>query len=88
MGRQWGIKRTITNKITTNEIDDIYEKGIKAGALGGKLLGAGGGGFILFYAEAEVQEKIKQSLHGLTYVPFRFDNTGSQVIYHAHENHI
>lgn len=88
LGRQWEIKRTITNKITTNEIDDIYEAGMKAGALGGKLLGAGGGGFIIFYAAPEAQEKIKKSLHQLTYVPFKFDNTGSQVIYHTHENHI
>ena len=88
LGQQWKIKRTITNSITTSEIDDIYKIGIKCGALGGKLLGAGGGGFILFYAEPEAQEKIKQSLDQLTYVPFKFDNTGSQVIYHTHENHI
>ena len=88
LGRQWEIKRTITNKITTNDIDEIYKTGINAGALGGKLLGAGGGGFILFYAKPEAHEKIKQSLHQLTFVPFKFDNTGSQVIYHTHENHI
>lgn len=88
LGRQWEIKRTITNKITTNDIDEIYKTGINAGALGGKLLGAGGGGFILFYAEHKSQEKIKQKLNHLTFVPFRFDNTGSQVIYHTHENHI
>jgi D-glycero-alpha-D-manno-heptose-7-phosphate kinase len=87
LGKQWGIKRTITNKITTNEINDIYKTGIKAGALGGKLLGAGGGGFILFYAEPHVQPKIREKLSYLTYVPFKFDNTGSQVIYHTHENH-
>ena len=76
------------NKITTSEIDDIYEAGMKAGALGGKLLGAGGGGFILFYAEPNVQQKIIKHLDKLTYVPFKFDTTGSQVIYHTHENHI
>lgn len=83
---QWQLKRSMSSKITTNQIDDIYEKGLKAGALGGKLLGAGGGGFILFYVKPEMQEAIKNVFSKLLYVPFRFEFTGSQIIYHSHDN--
>jgi len=81
----WMIKRKLTNKITNNNIDEIYDKAIKAGALGGKLLGAGGGGFILFYAKPEKHEKIRKSLKDLLYVPFSFENIGSQIIYYSIE---
>lgn len=82
----WMIKRTLTNKITTPYIDKIYETAIKAGALGGKLLGAGGGGFILFFVKPESQPKVKEKLKKLLYVPFKFDNSGSQIIYYAPAN--
>lgn len=77
----WKIKKSLSSKITTPHIDDIYKAGIQTGALGGKLLGAGGGGFILFFAKPEMQEKIKSKLKNLLYVPFRFDHLGSQIIY-------
>ena len=84
----WQIKRGLAAKITTSKIDEIYNTGIKAGALGGKLLGAGGGGFILFFAKPEVQPKIKEKLKKFLYVPFRFDHAGTQIIYLSHNDSI
>ena len=81
---QWKVKRSITNKISNKDIDDIYDAGIKAGAIGGKLLGAGGGGFMLFYVPKDQQEKVKTALKSKLFVPFRFENTGSKIIYYSH----
>jgi D-glycero-alpha-D-manno-heptose-7-phosphate kinase len=66
--------------ITNTKIDDLYNTAIKAGALGGKILGAGGGGFVLFFVKPEHQEKVKTALSSLTLVPFKFENTGSKVV--------
>ncbi len=82
---QWKLKRSLTNQITNSDIDDIYNAGIESGALGGKLLGAGGGGFMLFYAKKEHHQKIKESLKDKLFVPFRFEKTGSQIIYFSHD---
>ena len=79
----WKIKRTLTDSISTREIDEIYETALRAGALGGKLLGAGGGGFILFFARPYDQPLIRERLKDLLCVPFRFDNLGSQVIFYS-----
>jgi D-glycero-alpha-D-manno-heptose-7-phosphate kinase len=79
----WMIKRSLTDKITTLQIDKIYETALEAGALGGKLLGAGGGGFILLFVEPEFQPKVKEKLKNLLYVPFKFENLGSQIIYYS-----
>jgi len=79
----WLLKKSLSDKVSTSQIDDIYLQGMSAGALGGKILGAGGGGFILFYVEAEKQEALKSALSGLLHVPFRFDTLGTQVIYYA-----
>jgi len=76
----WHNKRSLSNMITNNEIDNLYEIAIKAGASGGKVLGAGGGGFILFFVKPEHQKKVKTVLSSLTYVPFKFENTGSKVV--------
>jgi D-glycero-alpha-D-manno-heptose-7-phosphate kinase len=76
----WQIKRSLTQKITTASIDDIYEAGLSAGALGGKLLGAGGGGFMLFYVPPERREALRLRLKKLLCVPFGFSNRGSQVV--------
>ncbi len=83
---QWKIKRKMTDLISNDHIDEIYAAGMEAGALGGKLLGAGGGGFMLFFARPEDQERIKDRLHNLLHVPFTFENLGSQIIYYAPEN--
>ena len=77
----WQMKRQLSKHVSTPAIDSIYEAGMKAGAVGGKLLGAGGGGFIIFFAEPRQQEAIKQSLSELTYVPFQFEQEGTKVIY-------
>ena len=79
----WMIKRSLTNKISNPTIDKIYETALKAGAIGGKLLGAGGGGFILFFVEPEKQQKVREKLKNLLYVPFRFENLGSQIVYYS-----
>ena len=86
MHETWMIKRGLTNKITTPQIDKIYEAALEAGALGGKLLGAGGGGFILFFVAPEDQPKVKEKLKDLLYVPFSFESLGSQIIYYAPAN--
>jgi len=86
MCETWMIKRSLTNKITTPFIDNIYETAINAGALGGKLLGAGGGGCVLFFVKPEDQPKIKEKLKKLLYVPFKFESLGSQIIYYAPSN--
>jgi len=79
----WMIKRKLTSKITTNEIDKIYNNAIKAGAIGGKLLGAGGGGFILLFVEPDKQKKVKERLKHMLHVPFRFEKLGSQIVYYS-----
>lgn len=85
LDEQWRLKKSLTEIISTPDIDKIYEAGISAGAIGGKLLGAGGGGFMLFFARPEFHEKIKQNLGDKLFVPFRFENTGSQIIYFSHD---
>jgi len=82
----WKVKRSLTGRITNPAIDEIYEAALKAGALGGKILGAGGGGFILFFARPEVQPKVRDKLNKLLYVPFSFHDLGSQIVYYAPEN--
>ena len=77
----WQLKRSLTKKISTPYIDYVYETATRAGATGGKLLGAGGAGFILFFVKPELQPKVKESLHGLLHVPFQFENSGSQIIF-------
>lgn len=76
----WGLKRGLTSKISTPQIDDIYERARKAGATGGKLLGAGGGGFILFFVRPEDQPKVRLALKDILPVPFKLENSGSQII--------
>jgi D-glycero-alpha-D-manno-heptose-7-phosphate kinase len=86
LNEQWLIKRSMSSKISNDQIDAIYQAGIKAGAIGGKLLGAGGGGFMLFYVRPEHQNQVRNALEHLLYVPFRFDHLGSQIIYYSHED--
>ncbi len=79
----WQLKRTLSNKISTSTIDEIYSASMEAGALGGKLLGAGGGGFMVIFARPEDQPKIREKLKKLLWVPFRFENLGSQIIFYS-----
>lgn len=80
---QWMLKREMSSRISTPEIDHIYETGMQAGALGGKLLGAGSGGFMLMFVRPEQQEAVKKALGTLLHVPCRFDTLGSQIIYYS-----
>lgn len=75
----WQLKRTLTQNITNNSLDEIYEAGRSAGAIGGKLLGAGGGGFMLFYVPPERRKELRMRLKNLLCVPFSFSNRGSHV---------
>jgi len=79
----WAYKRSLTNRISNSELDTIYEKARTAGAIGGKLLGAGGGGFMLFFVEPEKQKKVKSTLKHLLHVPFHFETEGSSIIYYS-----
>jgi len=82
LDESWKLKRTLSDKITTPVIDDIYSRGMKAGALGGKLLGAGGGGFVLIYAEPDRKEAVRKALKGFLEIPFKFETLGSQIIFY------
>ena len=81
----WRLKRGISSGISTDSIDGLYEKGMAAGALGGKLLGAGGGGFLLFYVDEDKQDSVKKAMEELLYVPFKFENGGTRVIHYTPE---
>ena len=78
----WKLKRGTGAKVSNGSIDELYATALKAGALGGKLLGAGGGGFLLFYCEKEKQDALKKALDKLMIVPFNFENEGTQVLYY------
>lgn len=81
----WRLKRGISTGISTDSIDEQYEKAMKSGALGGKLLGAGGGGFLLFYVPLDKQISVKEALKDQLYVPFKFENEGTKIIYYGPE---
>ena len=83
----WKLKRQTGAAVSTDNIDVLYDKGIKAGALGGKLLGAGGGGFLVFYVEPEYQKQVKEAMSELLYVPFEFENGGTRVIHYTPESY-
>lgn len=77
----WLLKRSLTKSITTTLVDELYALGLQAGALGGKLLGAGGGGFLLFYCPEERQSFFRRQMAGWREVFFSFDPYGSKIIY-------
>lgn len=83
----WKLKRGTGSKVSNRSIDELYDIAIKAGALGGKLLGAGGGGFLLFYCEKDKQPDLIQALEKLMIVPFNFENDGAQVLYYAPQSY-
>jgi len=76
----WKYKKSLSDRVSTSEIDQIYAAARDAGALGGKLLGAGGGGFMLFFVPPEHQARVLERLKHLIHVPFRFENEGSRVV--------
>ncbi len=77
----WMLKRSLASGVSNSQIDEWYERARKAGAEGGKIVGAGGGGFLLFYAEKEKHKGIIRALPGLQYTPFRLEPQGSRIIY-------
>lgn len=80
LNETWKLKRSISNKISSDFIDELYIKAINSGALGGKLLGAGGGGCLLFYVPEEKQESVRKAFDGFFEIRFRFENEGTQII--------
>lgn len=83
----WKLKRQTGKSVSTEKIDSLYEKGIRAGALGGKLLGAGGGGFLMFYVQPDFRKKVIEAMENILYIPFRFEDNGTQVLYYNPENY-
>ena len=84
----WKLKKKTGKAVSTKNIDDLYARGINAGAIGGKLLGAGGGGFLLFYVPQEKQKAVKTAMQDLLYIPFEFENAGTQVIHYTPEMYV
>ena len=83
----WQLKRGLTNKVSTDALDGIYQTAMHNGAIGGKLLGAGGGGFFLFYVPEAYQESVRASLDGLLYVPYKFEGSGTKILYYRPEEY-
>ena len=84
----WKLKRQTGSAVSTNSIDELYTKGIAAGALGGKLLGAGGGGFLVFYVQPDRQDSVRWAMRDLLYIPFKFEDGGTRVIHYTPEDYI
>lgn len=85
LDKGWKLKRTLSEGITNPQIDEMYERITDLGATGGKLLGAGGNGFMLFYARENAREEILRKTKDLRWMPFRFESSGSQIIYNNEE---
>ena len=83
----WKLKKQTGSKISTSSIDRLYELGIKEGAFGGKLLGAGGGGFLVFYVPEERQSRVKEAMKDLVHVPFKFEEGGTKIIHYTPEEY-
>ena len=83
----WKLKRGISDGISTGSIDELYDKAVNAGAIGGKLLGAGGGGFIVFYVQPDKRASVMEAMKEFLYVPFRFEDGGTQVIHYTPESY-
>ena len=82
LDQAWHLKKSISTQISTDFIDKLYNKAKKSGAIGAKLLGAGGGGFLLVFAKPENHSKITHALKNLLLVPFEFETDGSRIIYY------
>lgn len=82
LDESWKLKRSLSEKVSTQQIDDIYAAACRAGAVGGKLLGAGGGGFVLLFVEPSRKAKVRETLKDLLEIPIKFENLGSQIIFY------
>ncbi len=79
--KAWKVKRSLSSAVSNSQVDQLYARARAAGALGGKLVGAGGGGFFLLFVPPDRQLQVRHALDGLTCVPFQFENTGSQIVF-------
>ncbi|MBF0489116.1 MAG: kinase [Candidatus Omnitrophica bacterium] len=82
LDESWKLKRSLSDKVSTHHIDDFYDSARRAGAVGGKLLGAGGGGFVLLFVEPSQKKNVREALKNLLEIPFKFENLGSQIIFY------
>lgn len=80
VNEQWRLKRRLSDRVSNGTVDDVYEAARRGGAIGGKLLGAGGGGFMLFFVRPEDRARLAEALKGLVLVPFRFETSGSRIV--------
>lgn len=81
MQEAWDSKRSLSDKVSNPQVDEMYKQALSAGAIGGKLTGAGGGGFMLLFAPPSVHREIRERLNKLIYVPFKFEFSGSQIVF-------
>ena len=88
LDESWKLKKQTGKGVSTSAIDELYDRGIEAGALGGKLLGAGGGGFLIFYVQPEKQKQVRKAMKELMYIPFQFDNEGATIIHYSPETYV
>lgn len=88
LDESWKLKKQTGKGVSTSAIDELYDRGIKAGALGGKLLGAGGGGFLVFYVQPDKQKAVRKAMKDLMYIPFEFDNDGATIIHYSPETYV
>lgn len=86
LNESWKLKKSLANNISNDNIDKIYDEAISAGALGGKLLGAGGAGFLLFYVPKKKREAVIHSLKNLVHVDFTFTDNSSEIIYDSRKD--
>ena len=83
----WRLKRGTGHKVSTSKIDEIYDRALKAGAIGGKLLGAGGGGFLVFYVPEGKKEQVMDRMKDYLHIPFLFEDAGAQIVYYSSETY-
>lgn len=81
----WQVKRNFSDRVSNSSVDEIYTQAISAGAIGGKITGAGGGGFMVLFVPPALKEKVRERLKNLVHVPFRFEGSGSQIIFYDPE---
>lgn len=86
LGDSWKLKRSLSSRVSTDAVDKMYEVALNAGAIGGKLCGAGGGGFMLLFVPPRKQRQVRKALDKFLHVPFNFETLGSQIIVYAHQD--
>jgi len=80
LNEAWKIKKNLSDKVSNSYVDEIFMAAMSAGAIGGKILGAGGGGFVIFFVKPQDQQAVRMKLKDLVYVPFEFENRGCQIV--------